>query len=521
MPRVLRSLSYRYLTRGPYRVHQPAHSPRAPIRAGGTRRDEEGRFSRKFLETTATTLATAVMLGLGGYSYHLHYKRLVLQKIDNAFSPGFSTVELASLAQSNLDTENATTAQDQPFHVPRPEQPVIDAIVNGGATGSYWLIFGEKGAGKMSMLLQAMRDVHGGGVAMLEAHGDTEVFRLRLGKALDYEYHEDYIGALFSIKGPRDSTALLDVERALNKLEKVAVRRRTADSKPLVLIINNIHHVQDSPEGNHLLALLQQRAELWAASRLVTLVLTSDEYRTTELLRPNATRMQVMNVQDVPKDLAMQTLKKYRWDAFGQEVSSPTLDQIYSKVGGRLIFLDRIARAKDMLKACDAICAGEKRWFLSKCWILGKDMDDNAEDQQDYASAAMILAKTLVGMEKENDSELPGIPLHKAQELMTRTDFMQKLDQMNIVAIDAHAMVRADSMPMQNAFRSVCGEDGFEEQLEGTLERLDELESLGRTTELTVKDLVSSGGYEVIMQEKAGIEGRVLSVRRAKGQAEE
>ena len=47
-----------------------------------------------------------------------------------------------------------------------------------------------------------------------------------LGKALDFEFHEDNIGSLFSIRGPRDASALLDIERVFNKLEKVALKRR-------------------------------------------------------------------------------------------------------------------------------------------------------------------------------------------------------------------------------------------------------------------------------------------------------
>lgn len=79
-----------------------------------------------------------------------------------------------------------------------------------------------------------------------------------------------YIGSLFSIKGPRDTTALLDIERAFNKLEKVAVKRRNESGRPLLLIINNIHFVRDDDDGRDLLEMLQQRAELWAASNLIT-----------------------------------------------------------------------------------------------------------------------------------------------------------------------------------------------------------------------------------------------------------
>ena len=80
-----------------------------------------------------------------------------------------------------------------------------------------------------------------------------------------------YIGSLFSIRGPRDTTALLDIERALNKLEKVALRRRKEAGKPLVLIINSTHLLRDDDDGRDLLELIQQRAEQWAASNLVTI----------------------------------------------------------------------------------------------------------------------------------------------------------------------------------------------------------------------------------------------------------
>lgn len=95
---------------------------------------------------------------------------------------------------------------------------------------------------------------------------------------------EDYIGSLFSIRGPRDTTALLDIERAFNKLEKVAIRRRHRDGKPLVLIINAMHLLRDDDDGNDLLELVQQRAESWAASGYVFFIVVD----TGELLRIDA-----------------------------------------------------------------------------------------------------------------------------------------------------------------------------------------------------------------------------------------
>lgn len=81
--------------------------------------------------------------------------------------------------------------------------------------------------------------------------------------------NSSYIGSLFSIRGPRDTTALLDIERAFNKLEKVAVTRRRTGKTPLVLVINSMHLVRDDHDGQDLLEVIQQRAEQWAASNLV------------------------------------------------------------------------------------------------------------------------------------------------------------------------------------------------------------------------------------------------------------
>lgn len=405
------------------------------------------------------------------------------------------------------------------YWVQRIEQQKIDAILNGTEKGHYHLLIGEKGTGKSSMLLNGMQKVVGEGISMFEAHADLEIFRIRLGKALDFEFHEDYIGSLFSIRGPRDTTALLDIERAFNKLEKIALKRRERLGRPLILIINSLHLLRDDEDGRDLLELIQQRAEQWAASNLVTIVFNSDDYWVYERLRQHATRMEVLPVLDLPKDQAIAALIQYRGRYKKDEPKLEVLEEVYKKVGGRLSFLNRVAKSQDMLTACDEICLAEKTWFLNKCWILGEDMDDDVMDQQKYASAAMVLAKALVDQEKvtandhilENRQLLPQIPLHKAREIMTRADFIQDYDHVNIFTIDAQAMVRADSVPMQNAFRQICGEDGFEEHLQATLDRISAIESLGRTREIVAKDLIG-GKYKISGSPNRG-EGVIIEIK--------
>ena len=63
------------------------------------------------------------------------------------------------------------------------------------------------------MVYDAMAVIAADGVSACEAHPDLEVFRLRLGKALNYEYNEDTQTGLFQRRDPREGGAPLDIER--------------------------------------------------------------------------------------------------------------------------------------------------------------------------------------------------------------------------------------------------------------------------------------------------------------------
>lgn len=54
------------------------------------------------------------------------------------------------------------------------------------------------------MILDSMAACQAEGVAMCDAHPDLEVFRLRLGKALNFEYNEDTQTGLFQRRDPRE-----------------------------------------------------------------------------------------------------------------------------------------------------------------------------------------------------------------------------------------------------------------------------------------------------------------------------
>ncbi|PSN68337.1 hypothetical protein BS50DRAFT_491782 [Corynespora cassiicola Philippines] len=476
-------------------------------------------------ESAATTGASIFILGLVGYSYTRYYKYMVLEKMENAFRPGDPVLDLAASGKE-VHHPGVSDESDYDRWIPRQEQQRIDNIISGKEKGRYYLITGEKGTGKSSMLIDAMSKIEGEGVAMCEAHADPEIFRIRLGRCLDFEFHEDNIGALFSIRGPRDASALLDIERAFNKLEKVALRRRAKIGRPLILIINQAHLIRDDENGRDLIELIQQRSEQWAASNLATVIINSDKYWVYERLKQHATRMEVIQVGDLPKERAIQALRNYRMKYWKEVTPRSVLEEVYDKIGGRLTFLNRVAKSDNMIGMCDRICRMEKTWFLNNCGILGEEMDDDVMDQQKYASTAMVLAYALVKEAEEMDNVydpekghiLPQFPLHRARYIMTRADFIRHHHELSIFAIDSNAMVRADSVPMQRAFKEVCSEPGFEKFLEATLDRIGDIESLGRTKELTLKDLWEGGKYKITTRDVSGNVDRAVEIEAVEGE---
>lgn len=150
------------------------------------------------------------------------------------------------------------------------------------------------------------------------------------------------------------------------------MRRRARVNKPLILIINNMHLLRDDEDGRDLIELLQQRAEQWAAGNLCTMIFNSDDYWIYERLKLQGTRLEVMPIRDLTKDKAFAVLRQYRKDYFGEELSDSILEQVYNRVGGRLTFLNKIAKSEDMLRVCEEICDREKTWFLNQCWVLGE-----------------------------------------------------------------------------------------------------------------------------------------------------
>ncbi|KAF9047399.1 hypothetical protein BJ165DRAFT_1403124 [Panaeolus papilionaceus] len=503
--------------------------------------------SSPMLDAILTTVVGLGAVFVGGIAYVRWYKKNVLVKIEEAFQPGYDpALELAKLHTSRKGPPRDDTDDDpnlledgEPWteDIRRKEQDYIDDIVHGNEVGHYYMLLGPKGTGKGTMIFDAMAKCNADGVSMCDAHPDLEVFRLRLGKALNYEYNEDTQTGLFQRRDPREGGPALDIERAMNKLEKVALQQARTRHKPLVLIINNIHFFQNDEEGRNMLLQLQQKAEAWAASGILTMVFSSDDFWPFNVMRKNASRMHVLSIYDLDMKESLRAIHKLRRRSGRPAASPEEVEESLRLVGGRLSYLTKAAKSRKMIDMAEHLLEVEKGWLLSQIGLIF-DCDDDVMDEQKWSSCSWLLLQEFVKerekleaerearreelkkaieeaekkgepieveAEDESDLPLPAIPWWKCRQIMTRADFMEELDRLNIISIDIKLNVRPDSNLILHAAQQVVNEEGFQELLDAVRDRINEIESLHRTRELTFKDL-DKGDMVRLAVDKRGAE---------------
>uniref|UniRef100_V5GUS2 AAA protein C-terminal winged helix domain-containing protein n=2 Tax=Kalmanozyma brasiliensis (strain GHG001) TaxID=1365824 RepID=V5GUS2_KALBG len=136
--------------------------------------------------------------------------------------------------------------------------------------------------------------------------------------------------------------------------------------------------------------------------------------------------------------------------------------------------------------------------------------DDDDDDEQDAHRRLTESPLTDPCMDTESDVRGADVPnphltWGEARQVMTRPDFIMELDHLNVIHIDRHHHIRADSMPLLRAMRRVAESQGYEERLESVMDRVSAIESLGRTRELLWKEQ-GDGGKFLIKKDGKGRE---------------
>lgn len=445
--------------------------------------------------------AGVLLLGAAAMLYQSLYKKRVIKKMEAAFEGGYDPA-LALIENS----KEMAFVQVEP---PRPESELIDSIIQGRESGRYYLILGSKGTGKTSMIIEAMAKNRAEGVAFFEAHSDCEVVVDKFSESINYSMNRDYLGNLLGLSDLSGMSVFQSLERALHKLEKALINYAQRKGRPAVIVMNSAHLLPQGDEGVKILHLLQQRAEKWSSSGVATFVFTSNDYWIYDVLRKNSNRMDTLSMKDLGRSQAIDVLRKCRQHYVGKdkalaEDQMGIFERVYQTVGGRIGIINSIARRRDMINAVDQLVEDDLQWLLSKTGII-EDHDDDVMDEQKWSTCSWLLfvelAKRQAALEaqqpivcvyktgetdKEGDQEgdenksqihrltdpsldgqsdirgwdvpNPHLTWGEARQVMTRPDYLTTLDQMNIIHVNRHHEIRADSMPLLRAFMRIAQE---------------------------------------------------------------
>lgn len=137
-------------------IPQPPVGPSDPIAAkddaqsSSSGRGSFGDIFKRWADNPLVQAAITTVLGLGvvfvgGIGYLEWYKANVLNRMEEAFAPGYDPALELGVSRKHLDGEE---------HVQRHEQALVHRIVDGTEVGSYWLMLGSKGTGKGTMIIE-------------------------------------------------------------------------------------------------------------------------------------------------------------------------------------------------------------------------------------------------------------------------------------------------------------------------------------------------------------------------------
>lgn len=90
--------------------------------------------------------------------------------------------------------------------------------------------------------------------------------------------------------------------------------------------------------------------------------------------------LQVLTVYDLAPEEARGVCKRLRHYLSLPTPLKDTLTEAISIVGGRMAFLSRISRARDMVEMARQMLAVEKGWLLSQIGLI-RDCDDDVMDE--------------------------------------------------------------------------------------------------------------------------------------------
>jgi hypothetical protein len=97
------------------------------------------------------------------------------------------------------------------------------------------------------------------------------------------------------------------------------------------------------------------------------------------------TGFQVLTVYDLTPEEALGACRRMRHYVSLPVLVEDSLTQAISLLGGRLAYLNRVSRARDMVEMAHHMLTVEKGWLLGRIGLI-QDCDDDVMDEVRFAS---------------------------------------------------------------------------------------------------------------------------------------
>ncbi|CAB5101979.1 hypothetical protein RhiirA5_413253 [Rhizophagus irregularis] len=190
---------------------------------------------------------------------------------------------------------------------------------------SYYLLFGPRGVGKTVLTTLAATKYAKKGVLHIES-SDEHSFTKNLSREMKKINYLDYLWiTCFPYNYP-----YLDWEKVFHKFEKNAEKKKRNENHTPLLIIDNVSHSYFHHN------MLQTIAKAATEHDNYNVMFVTNDQKTLEYLLDGDTesRMEIIYLGDLNKDVALSYLRKHKIDA-------DTAEKIYEVVGGRIIDLSQ------------------------------------------------------------------------------------------------------------------------------------------------------------------------------------
>lgn len=90
--------------------------------------------------------------------------------------------------------------------------------------------------------------------------------------------------------------------------------------------------------------------------------------------------LQVLSIYDLNKREAVHALTRMRKNSKQHGASVENIEEAVSIVGGRLLYLNRVSKTRDMTEMAKHLLDVEKAWLLSQIGLI-PDCDDDVMDE--------------------------------------------------------------------------------------------------------------------------------------------